>query len=138
MIEIKHTLTAEDLELNPSLADQDLKEGDEVALTLADDLAKLLVDHKQLADTSAEEIERLVSVNKSLQDQLAAAPEEPAPVEPETPLAELEFEHDGKKYGFALRKIQLDRVVVTAEEVAASDELQAQLIEIGSGMIFEK
>ena len=126
MLEIKHILTEQDLAENPSLADYDMKVGDEVSL----------VPVKEFEYVSEKLLEAL-EVNEQLLLSASAAPAEAQPVD-ESPLSELSFEHEGESYGFVLRKVQLNGEVITADDVVASEELQAKLVAIGSGMIVKK
>lgn len=48
------------------------------------------------------------------------------------------FEHDGETYGFKIPKMSFKGRFITADDVCADKELQAQLIKIGSGMIYKK
>jgi hypothetical protein len=45
------------------------------------------------------------------------------------------FEHKGSKYGFNYAAVILDGSKITADDVLLSEELQAQLVEMGSGFL---
>lgn len=48
------------------------------------------------------------------------------------------FKYDGSDYEVTMHAIEMDGIVVTAEDVKASAELQKQLIDMGSGMLVKK
>ena len=70
-----------------------------------------------------------VELSKEIENLSAKADKQPA---------ESCFEYEGILYGFHYHKTVLNGDLVTSKDVAQSEALQAELVSIGSGMIYPK
>ena len=101
--------------------------------------ASLASDNEALRTELKVSQDQVADLEKALKEatsKSATAETKPAPVaKPE--ISKATFEHSGKKYTFAMAAVLLDGKKITANEVLASQELQSQLVEMGSGFIKE-
>lgn len=88
----------------------------------------LIAELKRLKEDYA----ALQELNEAYEAELSKVSSTPTKEEEKT------FEHDGKNYGFALPGVNHKEKVIYADDVIQSIELQKELVEIGSGMIYEK
>ena len=94
--------------------------------TAAAEILEVLANQKVLEDINQE-------LQAELEKATALAPKVDAPKV--LTLSTETFEKDGVKYGFVYPAVQLDGNKITADDVLANVELQAQLIEMESGFI---
>jgi histidinol phosphatase-like PHP family hydrolase len=106
---------------------------------------------EQLVADKSRENEELIEKNKSLQQELdgtleinaklsSIIEEQPAAAPQKKDLSKVTlstsiFEVDGVKKTFALAKITHKGLVITADDVLASESLAKELVAMGSGMI---
>lgn len=100
---------------------------------LQDDNENLKQENQQLRT----EIDELKKINASLTTELEEKPESMHPEVAVTSISKEQFEVDGKTFGFTCPAVLFEGKRITSVEVLADKELQAKLVEIGSGFIKE-
>lgn len=104
--------------------------------TLQNDAAKM---HKDLQDKEAE-LQDVVAINGELTDQVEKLTKDgatPAKKEAAKPVEYkgASFEYEGQKIGFNYPKTVWKKQPITAEDIAASPTLQAELIAANHGIL---
>lgn len=93
--------------------------------------AQLKAENEQLR----QEIERLNAVNRDLQKLAEGAPVKQVPETSGNEMLTLSFVNDGVKYGFNFPALQLGGKKITAVDICADNQLQAELIGKKSGIL---
>jgi hypothetical protein len=92
-------------------------------------------DLKKKNEQLKQEIERLNAVNADLQKLADASPVKEQAAVATNEMLKLSFEYENVKYGFAFTTATYKGKKITAEDVVADKQLQAELITKRSGMI---
>lgn len=100
--------------------------------------AELVQLRQQLADKDAE-LQLTLRVNEQLTAELQRLgqydPQQQQRKAAPVTTSAATFQYDGTTYGFAMVQVRYKGQVITYEQVLASDQLQADLVAMGSGMI---
>jgi hypothetical protein len=101
-------------------------------------ILELEKDNKVLSEKNESlsvELDKAVKVNADLSALVESEPAEVTEEEAEPAPSFGSFEVDGKSHDIVFKKIHHKGVTITAEEVLASENLQKELVAMGSGMV---
>lgn len=102
------------------------------------DMKGLLDIEKAKVETLEAELNSTLEVNKALTlevERISTTSAEPFPSK--SSVSADTFELAGKTYGFAYHATIFHQEKITADEVLASKDLQQELVDLGSGFIYE-
>lgn len=137
----KHILTQEDLDNNPSLAEQGLKVGDEVELgQLIDPTENSDAGEKGKSASDAKEKPAAKAEKKAEADAKKKADQKTANSAKASPVKErVLVEHEGKTYRVRGQRFIIDGIKYTAADLAKSENsaLIASMLEQNSGILEE-
>ena len=95
-----------------------------------------IADLKQQLSAKAEELEKTLELNESL-NAIIESEKELAAASTASKVSAKKFERDNVVYGFKRPAVFHKNKLITAEDVLASESLQDELIRIKSGLIYQ-